>query len=126
ISLYPVSQIFQTEEDTGRGDRTFAVKYGVEGVKKFFKIAFLTGLVLTTGSLYNIYVIPSILFGSVGFLAWIFLIYRINKLTGKREEYQEVMKIKWIASLSFVIFLMISILIRYNMTGITISKEIFK
>jgi len=125
-SLYPVSQIFQLSEDKKRGDVTYAVKYGKTAVKTFFRIAFLAGLILTTLALYNIYVIPSLLFGSTGFLAWIFLNIRIKDLHGFRDEYEKVMKIKFTASLSFVIFLMISILIIHGNVNMPLIKDIFK
>ena len=125
-SLYPVSQIFQLSEDKKRGDMTFAVQYGKPAVKKFFRFAFLAGLLLTTLALYNIYVIPSLLFGSTGFLAWIFLYFRIKDLQGFRDEYEKVMNIKFTASLSFVIFLMISILIIHGDVNMSLIKEILK
>lgn len=126
LSLYPVSQIFQTEEDEQRGDKTFAVKYGIAGVKKFFTYSFLAGVLFISSSFKDLSLLLSVLFALVGIGSWVFLLIRIRSLSGVQEEYNQVMVIKFIASLSFVIFLMLAILLKYQLFGITVGKEFFK
>ena len=125
LSLYPVSQIFQIEEDKARGDTTFAVKFGTKGVKNFFTYSFLAGVLFISSSFKDLSLLLSIMFALVGTGSWVFLLIRIRSLTGIQEEYKKVMIIKFIASLSFVIFLMLAILLKYQLFGITLGKEIF-
>lgn len=125
LSLYPVSQIFQTEEDKARGDTTFAVKFGIKGVKNFFTYSFLTGVLFISSSFKDLSLLMSVLFAIVGTAAWVFLMIRIRSLRGVQEEYKKVMIIKFTASLSFVIFLILAILLKYQLFGITICEEIF-
>lgn len=125
LSLYPVSQIFQTEEDKARGDTTFAVKFGIKGVKNFFTYSFLTGVLFISSSFKDLSLLMSVLFAIVGTAAWVFLMIRIRSLRGVQEEYKKVMIIKFTASLSFVIFLILAILLKYQLFGITIGEEIF-
>src|SRR6056297_864771 len=106
LSLYPVSQIFQIDEDRSRGDETFTACYGLESTKRFFVISYLFGLLLLSFGLFLAEgVIGAVLFilGSFSF----FIIRRmINPMEGRIAEYKNVMKTKFFASLSFVLFLM--------------------
>ena len=126
LSLYPVSQIFQIEEDEKRGDKTFAVKFGAAGVKNFFTYSFLAGVLFISSSFKDLSLLLSVLFALTGVSSWLFLMIRIRLLSGVQEEYNQVMVIKFIASLSFVVFLMLAILLKYQLFGITLGKEIFK
>jgi len=125
LSLYPVSQIFQIQEDKTRGDETFAVRFGASGVKKFFTYSFLAGVLFISFSFKDLSFIIAILFASVGFCSWNYLTCKIRSLIGDKEEYSQVMAIKFIASLSFVVFLMMGILLKYQIFGITLWHKIF-
>ena len=46
LSLYPVSQIYQADEDSKRGDVTFFIKFGQQGVQRFFQSTYLFGLMI--------------------------------------------------------------------------------
>src|SRR5690606_23131385 len=46
LSLYPVSQLYQMRADSSRGDRTFAIEYGVHGVRRFYRNTYFLGLLL--------------------------------------------------------------------------------
>lgn len=114
LSLYPVSQIFQIEEDRGRKDRTFAVTYGVDGVKKFYLISFTTGSALLSGSILFqsitaglILIVGTAIFGTV-------IARLILRLAGRPEEYATVMKTKFLASLSFVCFFLAGNIIQHG------------
>lgn len=112
LSLYPVSQIYQTEEDRKRGDQTFALKYGLKGVKWLFTVLFLVGSAILSFGLYHIEFLIGILFAIVSVLAFAGISYFIWKLEGKEKEYDIVMKIKFLASFSFVLFILANLLVR--------------
>lgn len=126
LSLYPVSQIFQADEDSKRGDKTFFVEYGLRGVKIFFKITYLGGLVLLSYGVYQFLIAPAFALFIVGLLSFGIINRYISGLKGDQKEYEHVMRIKFIASLSFVIFLLLSNAIRYEWIGETILTGFFK
>lgn len=112
LSLYPASQIFQIEEDSARGDRTFAMEFGLKGIRLFYMIMFLsgTGIISYFLSLQN--QLLGLIFMVLGVLAFIGILLILSKLEGKKEEYDKVMKIKFLASLSFVLFILSTLLIK--------------
>lgn len=105
LSLYPVSQIYQISDDRLRGDRTFAGHYGIAGVQRFYIIAFIAGVAAISISLMKVEEIIAIIFAVIGLIIWILLSVRVNRLQGHAYEYETVMRIKLIASLSFVFFI---------------------
>ena len=122
LSIYPISQIYQGDEDSRRGDRTFFIKYGLKSVKIFFAVSFLTGLILLSFSLYQLYEIPAVLLFLLGLISYLILMNFIVRLTGMSSEYENVMGIKFFASLSFVLFLIAANAIRYEWIGETYLK----
>ncbi len=112
LSLYPVSQVYQTEEDRKRGDQTFALKYGLRGVKWLFTIFFLIGSGIISVGLYQSKLIVGILFGGVCLIAFFAVSYFVWGLKGEQKEYKIVMKVKFLASFSFVVFILVSLLVR--------------
>lgn len=105
-SFYPISQVFQIEEDRKRGDQTFAMRYGVQGVSQFFLISFVFGTLLTGLALYPNQPIVAyfIVFPAMGSLFYVRNILR--RLEEPDEQsYRSVMNIKYLASVSFVSFL---------------------
>ncbi len=105
LSLYPVSQVFQIEEDRARGDLTFAAHFGLEGVRRFFLGSYLLGLPLTAALLWTVRPwVASGLFAA-GALGGIGSYLSLRRLRGRPEEYRIVMRLKLGASLSFVAFL---------------------
>lgn len=125
LSLYPVSQIYQSDEDSGRGDTTFYIRFGLDGVQKFFLYLYLVGLYLLCLGMYTIYKIPAIILFVLGLISFVIMQNFIFKLEGNEKEYHSVMNIKFFASLSFVIFLLISNAIRYEWIGITVLTRYF-
>jgi len=114
LSLYPVSQIFQIEDDAARNDNTFTRKYGVIGVKRFFAGAYSGGSILLCISIswVNIYAAAILFVGIV--ISGIFVAALIFRLSGDKNEYEIVMKTKFLASLSFVCFFLAGNVIRYG------------
>lgn len=113
LSLYPVSQIYQREEDSRRGDQTFAVQYGASGVRWFFETAYAAGLLLVTTAFIIQHTYLGILFGIIGGVAGAMARSTIRNLTAGEEDYKRVMKMKYGTSLSFVAFLLIVILLKH-------------
>jgi 4-hydroxybenzoate polyprenyltransferase len=106
LSLYPVSQVFQTDEDLKRGDETFAVKFGLKGVKWLFASLFPMGTVILTISLVFSRGLTGFIFGGIGMLAYLIILYPVWQLQGKESEFPMVMRVKFLASLSFVAFIL--------------------
>ena len=114
LSLYPVSQIFQIDEDRNRGDETFTPHYGLESTKKFFVISYLFGLSFLSFGLYLAEgVIGPIIF-ILGSFSFLIIRRMINPMEGRKAEYKNVMKTKFFASLSFVLFLMAAGTIKHS------------
>ena len=125
LSLYPVSQIYQSEEDAKRGDQTFFLEYGQNAVKKFFKFSFIGGLLILCAGFYIVYPVPAIFLFITGLLSYLILNHYVTHLRGEQKEYKNVMNIKFFASLSFVLFLLISNAIRHEWIGETIFRTYF-
>ncbi|MEL7833964.1 UbiA family prenyltransferase [Fodinibius sp. Rm-B-1B1-1] len=113
LSLYPISQIYQQDEDRKRGDRTFAVRYGKRGVERFFIGGFTSGLVLVALAMGQSHVMLSVLFGVVGLLILIVVYQIISSLDSTEGDYSTVMWIKYGTSLGFVCFLIASIILKH-------------
>lgn len=117
LSLYPVSQIFQMEEDRKRKDQTFALQYGAGGVKKFFFITFTIGSLLLIVSVIILDKVAGLLL-LAGIAIFGTVIARfITRLSGSPDEYAIVMKTKFFASLSFVCFFLAGNVIRHGWFG---------
>lgn len=114
LSIYPVSQVFQIDEDSARNDRTFAVAYGMKGVKRFFSVLYATGaLVLVVSMMWVSITAASILFVGTA-VSGIYIALIIYRLTGDKKEYSIVMKTKFFASFSFVAFFLMGNIIQYG------------
>ncbi len=125
LSLYPISQIYQLEEDTRRGDITFTKKVGLAGVKRFFRYSYLAGLILLTIGFFVMYPIPAIALFITALLSFDMLNGFVSGLEGIIEEYPVVMKIKFMASLAFVLFLIAANAVRYDWIGDTFLRGYF-
>lgn len=117
LSLYPVSQIFQMEEDRKRKDQTFALQYGVEGVKMFFFITFTLGSFLLIISVIIMNTVAGLLLLGGIVISGTVIARFITQLAGSADEYAIVMKTKFFASLSFVCFFLAGNMIRHGWFG---------
>lgn len=114
LSLYPLSQIYQLDEDRERGDRTFALAYGKETVFLFYKISFGLGLLLISGSIITLHTLAGILFLVVGSLVGMG-VWKMMKYVGSdKEDYSKVMHIKYGTSFAFVAFLIAALLLKHS------------
>ncbi|MFU8812562.1 MAG: UbiA family prenyltransferase [Balneolaceae bacterium] len=125
LAMYPVSQIFQMEEDRSRGDITFAVKFGQRGVVNFFTAAFFGGLMVLSAGLAMVMWLPALILMIGCTAAGIILRMKIQGLRGVRAEYPNVMRIKALASFSFVFFLLIANVLRHQWFGFALFQEYF-
>jgi 1,4-dihydroxy-2-naphthoate octaprenyltransferase len=112
LSIYPVSQVFQIDQDGARGDRTFAVAFGLEGVRRFFAVAYPIGVAVVSASLFLTDRLLGIAFAVVGAIGGLINARTLFRLEGKPEEYRPVMRLKYRASLSFVLFLVACLVLR--------------
>jgi 4-hydroxybenzoate polyprenyltransferase len=110
LSIYPISQLYQIDEDLKRGDRTFAARFGRTGVRLFFVSMFTFGVlgllcswVLRVPSGWKSGGVLAGIAAAVGFWIW----RTLSQLVGDKAEYSHVMSIKYRTSLSFVAFLMV-------------------
>ena len=126
LSMYPVSQIFQQNEDLRRKDVTFTIAYGVKGMRIFFLINFTLGLILLSAGLYSVSQIPAMVLFVGCCVSGTFLAKIVFTLRGDTNEYGKVMKSKTIASLSFVIFFLVANVLKHGWLGQTFFNEYFK
>lgn len=106
LSMYPFSQVYQIDEDRKRGDRTFAVAYGVKGVRLNYLFMFLLGIVLLAYS----FILDKILFAvvlSVGLIAYFSIWQVIKRIAGHQQEYKKVMRTKYIGGVFFTLGMII-------------------
>lgn len=113
LGLYPISQIYQLDEDRKRGDQTFAVRYGRKGVGQFFIGGFSIGLVLVALAMGQEHLRLSVLFGLVGLLILVVGQRIVRSLGSTEADYSKVMRIKYGTSLGFVCFLVAGIVLKH-------------
>ncbi|QIP11236.1 UbiA family prenyltransferase [Spirosoma aureum] len=111
MALYPVTQVYQHEEDARRGDMTISRMMGVRGT--FFSAVILYALSLIgfytyfDGSyvvlLYLAFLFPAVVF----FLRWFWLVYRDNSLA----NYRTTMRMMWISSIGLNSFFLVLIVL---------------
>lgn len=118
LSLYPISQLYQIDEDIKRGDQTFAIQYGFVGVIQFFVVSFLGGVVLVALSFMNINPWLALTFLLIGIITGFLVYFQLKNLTLERDDYQLVMRIKYGTSLAFATFLLLLLVLRHFFSGI--------
>jgi len=114
LSLYPVSQIFQIEEDKVRYDRTFASTYGVNGIKKFYLVSYIAGSISLSAAILFQNITAGLLLICGISVSGTVIARSILSLVGQPDEYTIVMKMKFFASLSFVCFFLAGNMIRHG------------
>lgn len=114
LSLYPISQIYQKDEDLQRGDQTFTLQYGREAVFIFFDAAFFIGLVLVVMAVLYYHKWLAVIFGLLGIVTGILVRIKVRTLTALKEDYSSVMYIKYSTSLAFVLFLLIALALKHS------------
>lgn len=110
LSLYPASQIYQTEEDSRRGDQTFAIQYGLKGVKWLFTVFFVAGAIILSWGLMQVQFRIGVIFGILSFMVFLIIGFLVWRLQHREGEYNIVMRIKFLVSFSFVLFILSALL----------------
>lgn len=120
LSLYPVSQIYQKDEDLRRGDQTFAIQYGRKMVFRFFEVAFFGGLLFVTIAICWQHMWLGVIFAAIGSITGIYVRLRVHELDLEKENYLKVMGIKYGTSMAFVVFLIAGLILKHaEITGIS-------
>lgn len=102
IAMYPISQLFQIEEDRARGDRTFSIQFGKQGVVIFFSSSFGLGTFILSSTLATLYPYLGLLFLVVSVGPFVVVLNKIRSIKGTEDEYDAVMLLKYITSVSFL------------------------
>ncbi|WP_338873588.1 UbiA family prenyltransferase [Spirosoma sp. SC4-14] len=108
MALYPVTQVYQHEEDARRGDRTISLMMGVRGTFICAVVMYLLSMVgfyiYFEGSylilIYLLFLLPAVIF----FLRWFSRVYK----DPNQANYRTTMQMMWISSIglnSFFLFL---------------------
>lgn len=113
LSLYPVSQIYQFDEDQKRGDQTFSMKFGFPGVIRFFGATFAGGIVLVSVAISDLHSWLGFGFLLVGLATGSWVYFQLKEMTVEQEDYHRVMRIKYRTSLAFVLMLIILLSMKY-------------
>lgn len=108
VSLYPISQLFQLDEDSKRGDLTLALQIGVKGVRTFYFIMYAFGTLLVSGCIWPINTSLALFFFIVSIIGFTITNSILNGLIGSEKEYKQVMKIKYLSSFSFLFYILIA------------------
>jgi 4-hydroxybenzoate polyprenyltransferase len=118
LSLYPISQLYQLDEDIRRGDQTFAIQFGFAGVIQFFVVAFAGGMMLVGFSLMHIQRWFGVIFLLIGIITGIWIYRQLKNIGLEKNDYQTVMRIKYATSLAFVFFLVLMLVAKHSGIGL--------
>lgn len=111
ISLYPLSQSYQLEQDRRKGFKTIAMLLRKKGLILFYAITFFVGLILLSWALLSLSVFMGILTFMMGTIFSIILIVVLHrKLTMTVNDYKLVMTIKYFFGITSLILITITIL----------------
>jgi 1,4-dihydroxy-2-naphthoate octaprenyltransferase len=105
VSMFPMSQAYQVEEDLGRRDATFAARFGLAGIRRCYAVLFPFGVIALAVSLASME--PWL--GGVLLILGAFSgagVWRvIRDLRMDSGEYPRIMAVKYLASGLFSVFL---------------------
>jgi hypothetical protein len=105
VSLFPMSQVYQVEEDLQRRDMTFTAKYGLAGVKRIYGMLFPLGVGILAAAMAVIDLRLGGAFFILGAASGLGVWRVISTLRMAPEEYGKVMGVKYAASGLFAVFL---------------------
>lgn len=105
VSLFPMSQVYQVEEDISRSDFTFTAKYGLRGVKRAYAVLFPAGVILLSASFATLDPRLGAIFLVLGSVSGSGVWLVIRSLRQSPDEYGRVMGVKYAASGLFAAFL---------------------
>lgn len=117
LSLYPVSQLYQLDEDLQRGDQTFSIQFGFTGVIRFFLFAFSGGILLVALAIGQIQSWLGWMFCFIGIAVGAWIYNQFKTMKAEKGDYQTVMLIKYGTSMAFVLFLVLLLILKFYKTG---------
>lgn len=114
LALYPVTQVYQHEEDARRGDRTISRMLGIRGTFVcailMFSLAVLAFYVYFDGNssffLYLLFLSPAVAF----FLRWFWQVYQDKR----RADYRNTMRMMWTAGVCQNVFFATLVLLSHS------------
>ncbi len=112
LSMYPISQIYQSEMDIIKGDKTFANQYSLGTVRKFFVVTYLIGLIMSAISFSIFSILLSILTLVLGTPLMLFINAKLKNMKGNIHDYSLVMRIKYFTSLALTLLVLIILVCR--------------
>lgn len=101
LGLYPATQVFQTEEDSARGDRTLAVALGPRRALRFGSLCLAVGGALTVWLIQGRFGRPDALLIGVGYAALVV----INERLARAPDYRRAMRVLNVATFAFLLFI---------------------
>ncbi|MEK7432310.1 MAG: UbiA family prenyltransferase [Cyanobacteriota bacterium] len=115
FGIYPLTQIYQIEEDSKRGDITFAVKYGIR--KSFIFSVLCT--IISAICMISVIFIKKLYFDmiliSLSYVIFIFLVTNWSKNYNEKEifaNYAKIMKINYMNSIGFILYILFNLFFR--------------
>jgi 4-hydroxybenzoate polyprenyltransferase len=114
LALYPVTQVYQHEEDARRGDMTISRLMGIRGTFLSATVVYLLAaasfyVYFDGGRLFLLYLLclsPAIVF----FLRWFWLVYR----DASQANYKMTMRMMWLAGTCQNIFFLILVFLTHS------------
>ncbi len=105
VSLFPMSQAFQVEEDLERRDLTFTARYGLAGVKRCYAILFPLGVAVLAAAMASLDARLGGVFLVLGATSGLGVWRVIRGLRMAPGEYGRIMAVKYVSSGLFLGFL---------------------
>lgn len=108
VGLYPLTHIYQTEEDAERGDSTFAVRWGTNAAFRFTLVTFFIAML---GIGWVVWQVFSALEGALITVCYLAVLADIERwrrhfdLHAVRANYDHVMRLSYVTSLGFAAYL---------------------
>jgi 1,4-dihydroxy-2-naphthoate octaprenyltransferase len=114
LALYPITQVYQHDEDARRGDMTISRLMGIRGTFLSAAIVYVLAAVsfyvyFDGGKLFLLYLLclsPAIVF----FLRWFWLVYQ----DARRANYKMTMRMMWLAGLCQNVFFLILVFLTHS------------
>jgi 4-hydroxybenzoate polyprenyltransferase len=110
-SFFPVSQLYQIEEDQRRGDKTFAARFGKRGTRSFFVSAYAAGICIVSYTMSQVSLWAGILLAVSGAVIGILVFVILRRIQAVISEYEVIMRIQVCASVCFICYILLVMVI---------------
>ncbi len=112
LGLYPLTQVFQIEEDRRRGDRTLCVLLGADGGLRLAQAALLAAGALASTLAARQSGIPDALLLAAGFTGLLLCVQRLRALLPRcdaRDLFLPVLRVSYLSSAGFALFILLRV-----------------